>query len=82
MEPEGSLPCSQEPSIGPYPEPDRCNPYHPILSKIHFNIVTDLINPFPGNGFVNTRNNGSCVSVEECYSPLLGSSQRANELAG
>jgi hypothetical protein len=22
MEPEGSLPCSQEPSIGPYPEPD------------------------------------------------------------
>jgi hypothetical protein len=23
MEPEGSLPCSQEPSTGP-PEPDRC----------------------------------------------------------
>jgi hypothetical protein len=22
MEPEGSLPCSQEPSIGPYPESD------------------------------------------------------------
>jgi hypothetical protein len=32
MEPECSLPCSQEPSIGPYPESDQSNPYHPILS--------------------------------------------------
>jgi hypothetical protein len=39
MEPVGSLPCSQEPSTGPYPEPDQSNLYHPILSKIHFNTV-------------------------------------------
>jgi hypothetical protein len=39
MEPEVSLPCSQEPSTGPYSEPDQSNPYHPILSEIHFNIV-------------------------------------------
>jgi hypothetical protein len=32
MEPEGSLSCSQELSIGPYPEPDRSNPYRPIPS--------------------------------------------------
>jgi hypothetical protein len=32
MEPEGSLPPSQEPSTGPYPEPDRSNPHHSILS--------------------------------------------------
>jgi hypothetical protein len=31
MEPEGSLPCSQEPTTSPYPEPDQSNPYHPIL---------------------------------------------------
>jgi hypothetical protein len=32
MEPEVSLPCSQEPSTCPYPEPDQSNPYHPIIS--------------------------------------------------
>jgi hypothetical protein len=31
MEPGGSSPRSHKPSTGPYPEPDRFNPYHPIL---------------------------------------------------
>jgi hypothetical protein len=39
MEPEGSIPCSQEPYTGPYPEPHQYNPHYPILSQIHFNIV-------------------------------------------
>jgi hypothetical protein len=29
---EGLLPCSQEPSTGPYTEPDDSIPYHLILS--------------------------------------------------
>jgi hypothetical protein len=32
MEPEISLLCSQELSTGTYPEPDRSNPYYPILA--------------------------------------------------
>jgi hypothetical protein len=42
MKTEGSLPRSQVPSTGPYPEPDISNPQHPILSKIHFNIAHPL----------------------------------------
>jgi hypothetical protein len=40
MEPEASLPCSQESSIGPYPA--QIDPVHTTpssLSQIHFNIV-------------------------------------------
>jgi hypothetical protein len=32
MEPKGSLPCSQKPAIGPFPESDQSNPYHHIIS--------------------------------------------------
>jgi hypothetical protein len=33
METEGSLPCSQDRSTVPYPEPDQSSPYRLILSK-------------------------------------------------
>jgi hypothetical protein len=38
MEPEGSLPCSQAPSTGPYPKLNQSSPYRSILSIIRFNI--------------------------------------------
>jgi len=31
MEPEHSLPCSQEPASGPYPKPDESNPHSRVL---------------------------------------------------
>jgi hypothetical protein len=40
MEPEGSLLCSQEPSVGLNPEPDESSPQHPMFfSKVRFNII-------------------------------------------
>jgi len=29
MEPEGSLPCSQQPATGPFPEQDESSPHPP-----------------------------------------------------
>jgi hypothetical protein len=34
MEPEGSLPCSQESSTGPYPKPDQSRPHLIYLRSI------------------------------------------------
>jgi hypothetical protein len=34
IEPESLLPCSQEPSTGPYPESDQSNPYHVVLAIV------------------------------------------------
>jgi hypothetical protein len=32
MELKDSLPCSQDPSAGPYPDSDQSSPYHSIQS--------------------------------------------------
>jgi hypothetical protein len=48
IEPAGSLPCSQEPSTSPYPEPDQSNSYHPILCRVlyyhqyPYSLVSDI----------------------------------------
>jgi hypothetical protein len=42
METEGSLACSQEPSTGPYPEPDHSIPPHPISLRSILILSSDL----------------------------------------
>jgi hypothetical protein len=42
MEPEGSLPCSQEPSTGPCPEPDQAIPPNPLLLSFILILCTYL----------------------------------------
>jgi hypothetical protein len=39
MEPEGSLPYSQEHASGPNPEPDEYFLPQPYFSRTHFNII-------------------------------------------
>jgi hypothetical protein len=62
MEPEGLSPYSQEPSTGPYPEPDRSSPHHPILSLLRSILIlsTHLRTTYLRLTFINLANTSSC----------------------
>jgi hypothetical protein len=73
MGPEDSLLYSQEPSTGPYSEPDQSSPYSPILSNIHFNImrpkyVLAFLEIFFLLAFLSISNMHSS-SPHSCYMP-------------
>jgi hypothetical protein len=51
MQPEGSLPCSQKPATGPYPQPDESSPHSDWLTTwsrvLHEKLtVTQLVKKF------------------------------------
>jgi hypothetical protein len=47
MEPTGSLLCSQDPAIGPYPELDKFKQHFPVyLFEIYWNVILSSIARF------------------------------------
>jgi hypothetical protein len=53
MEPQESLPCSQEAAIGHFPKPDDSSS-HSYFLKIHFNIIHPCLNHLFPPGFATT----------------------------
>jgi hypothetical protein len=52
MEREGSLPCSQDPVLRIYPEPDESNPHSLVsLIKIYFNMILGPLVSLFASGF-------------------------------
>jgi hypothetical protein len=51
MESEGSLPSSQEPSTGPYLEPDQSSPHHSILFLVWIFPVVSFLLAFPPKSY-------------------------------
>jgi hypothetical protein len=53
MEPDGSLPCSQEPATGPSLEPDESSPFHPISIRSIFILSYHLRLRLPSGFFTS-----------------------------
>lgn len=44
MEPEGSVPCLQDPTTSTFPEPNESNPHHSLcFSKFYFNVILSSV---------------------------------------
>jgi hypothetical protein len=66
MEPEGSLPCSQEPTIGLHPEPDESSPYQSTLSLwLLYTINLPPVSMWGGGEKTKTNKPNSVVSVRQ-----------------
>jgi len=79
MEPEGSLPCLQQPTTGPYPDLDESNshlpPYLPdILSNIIAHLRLGLPRVLFHLGFPNKILYGFLISPMRANAPTISSS--------
>jgi hypothetical protein len=63
MKPEGSLPNSQEPSTGFYPQPDQSSKHRPILSTILSNILNTYVMTFLAVSFLQALSSIDSVFI-------------------
>jgi hypothetical protein len=68
MEPEGSLPCSQAPSTGLYPNTDQPAPHHPISLRSILILSTHLRLSLPSGLFLAGL--PTSILYVFCYSPI------------
>jgi len=75
MEPEGSLPCSQEPTVGTYTEQDESGPHLPnLFSHLHVGLLNGL---FPSGYLIKTHFSSLlCMLHALPISSLIWSHQR------
>jgi hypothetical protein len=73
MEPDGSLPCSQEPAIGPYPDPDVSIPHFPTLFPWDPFYIFPSTPVFPEWSFPFRFSNQNTICISHlsnaCYKP-------------
>jgi hypothetical protein len=87
MGPEGSLPCSQEPSTCPYPEPDESSPFYPslfltsiLLVSAHVSLGLPVVSYFKAQAL--EIHSAYCVWGKENTTSLLIKKLQMTELPG
>jgi hypothetical protein len=74
MKPETSLPRSQNPAIGPYPEPSVSNPpFHALFPKIDFSIILPSVLRFPNwsDPFKFSNENVNAFLISPIHASLI-----------
>jgi hypothetical protein len=77
MEPGRSLPYSQQPFTGPYPEPDESSPYNPILVRIILRLAVYRQSVRLSDNPLRLTTSHFIFQLNTCgYSPYVTSSER------